>query len=153
MCIRDSVSREAVQYSMLQLLVRVLRHRTLKGRFIRSLCMQITAEDGRIWRHEQTLKEPSSDREYCWRVLRTILERVQYPAPVDALSLELLELSQESGKQTLLFPGRVQHRARLDEMMRQLKTRYGTSPMKRVVEVEPWSRIPERRYALMDYDP
>lgn len=147
------VSREAVQYSMQQLLGRVLRHRAVKGRFIRSLRMQITAEDGRLWRHEQTLKEPSSDREYCWRVLRTILERAQYPAPVGALSLELLELSQESGKQTLLFPGRIRHRARLDEMMRQLKTRYGTPPMKRVVEVEPWSRIPERRYALMDYDP
>ena len=64
-----------------------------------------------------------------------------------------MELSQESGKQTVLFPGRVRHPARLDEMMRQLKTRYGTPPMKRVVEVEPWSRIPERRYALMDYDP
>ena len=147
------VSREAVQYSMQQLLGRALRHRAVKGRFVRSLRMQVTAEDGRLWRHEHTLKEPSSDREYCWRVMRTILERAQYPAPVGALSLELLELTQESGKQTMLFPGRVRHRARLDEMMRQLKTRYGTPPLKRVVEVEPWSRIPERRYALMDYDP
>ena len=27
------------------------------------------------------------------------------------------------------------------------------SPVARVVEVERWSRIPERRWALMDYDP
>ena len=38
-------------------------------------------------------------------------------------------------------------------MVRHLKVRYGQSPLQRVVEVEPWSRIPERRHALMDYDP
>ena len=38
-------------------------------------------------------------------------------------------------------------------MVRHLKVRYGQSPLARVVAVEPWSRIPERRLALMDYDP
>ena len=28
----------------------------------------------------------------------------------------------------------------------------GESQVTRIVEVEPWSRIPERRYALIDYD-
>jgi len=37
--------------------------------------------------------------------------------------------------------------------VRQLKVRFGRSPMTQVVEVEPWSRLPERRFALMDYDP
>jgi hypothetical protein len=31
--------------------------------------------------------------------------------------------------------------------------RFGHSPVAQVVGVEPWSRLPERRYALMDYDP
>jgi DNA polymerase-4/protein ImuB len=35
----------------------------------------------------------------------------------------------------------------------QLKHRYGESPLYHVVEVEPWSRIPERRHALISYDP
>ncbi|MCZ6706852.1 MAG: DNA polymerase Y family protein, partial [Chloroflexi bacterium] len=106
-----------------------------------------------IWSQEQTLKEPSSDRERLWLVIDSILERAQYTGPVVGLSIEILELSRESGKQTVLFPGKIRHRERLDEMVRQLKTRYGVSPMKRLVEVEPWSRIPERRHALMDYDP
>jgi DNA polymerase-4/protein ImuB len=147
------VSQEAVSYSMQQLLGRVLRQRAVSGRFVRALRLQITAEDDRVWSHEQTLKEPSSDRDRLWLVIRTILDRVPYPAPVTGLSIELLDLSRESGKQAVLFPGRIRHRARLDEMVRHLKTRYGAPPMKRVVEVEPWSRIPERRYALMDYDP
>ena len=39
------------------------------------------------------------------------------------------------------------------EAARQLKQRYGESPLAYVVEVEPWSRIPERRFALISYDP
>ena len=147
------VSQEAVSYSMRQLLGRILRHRAVSGRFVRSLRLRITAEDDRVWSHEQALKEPSSDVDRLWLVIRTILERTPYPAPVTGLSIELLELSQESGKQSVLFPGRIRHRERLDEMVRQLKARYGAPPLKRVVEVEPWSRIPERRHALMDYDP
>jgi nucleotidyltransferase/DNA polymerase involved in DNA repair len=147
------VSQEAVSYSMRQLLGRILRHRAVSGRFVRSLRLHITAEDDRVWSHEQALKEPSSDGDRLWLVIRTILERTPYPAPVTGLSIELLELSQESGKQSVLFPGRIRHRERLDEMVRQLKARYGAPPLKRVVEVEPWSRIPERRHALMDYDP
>jgi DNA polymerase-4/protein ImuB len=147
------VSQEAVSYSMRQLLGRILRHRAVSGRFVRSLRLHITAEDDRVWSHEQTLKEPSSDVDRLWLVIRTILERTPYPAPVTGLSIELLELSRESGKQSVLFPGRIRHRERLDEMVRQLKARYGAPPLKRVVEVEPWSRIPERRHALMDYDP
>jgi DNA polymerase-4/protein ImuB len=138
---------------MRQLLGRILRHRAVSGRFVRSLRLRITAEDDRVWSHEQALKEPSSDVDRLWLVIRTILERTPYPAPVTGLSIELLELSQESGKQSVLFPGRIRHRERLDEMVRQLKARYGAPPLKRVVEVEPWSRIPERRHALMDYDP
>ncbi|MCZ6545062.1 MAG: DNA polymerase Y family protein [Chloroflexi bacterium] len=147
------ISREAVHYSMQQLLGRILRHRAVAGHFVRALCLRITTEDDQIWSQEQTLKEPSSDRERLWLVIDSILERAQYTGPVVGLSIEILELSRESGKQTVLFPGKIRHRERLDEMVRQLKTRYGVSPMKRLVEVEPWSRIPERRHALMDYDP
>ena len=41
---------------------------------------------------------------------------------------------------------------RLEESLRQLKARYGYCPVGRVVEMEPWSRVPERRLALIDFD-
>ena len=52
-----------------------------------------------------------------------------------------------------LFREYARRREQLDEMTRHLKVRYGQSPLRRVVAVEPWSRIPERRHALIDYDP
>ena len=37
--------------------------------------------------------------------------------------------------------------------VRELKLRLGHSPPYRVVELDPWSRIPERRHALLNFDP
>jgi DNA polymerase-4/protein ImuB len=69
------------------------------------------------------------------------------------MSLELIGLTAETAHQELL-PGLRSRRMRpLVEVARQLKQRYGESPLYRVVEVEPWSRIPERRHALLAYDP
>ena len=56
-------------------------------------------------------------------------------------------------------PGRLLHdlgvrrRERLDEMARHLQLRYSRAALRRVVALVPESRIPERRYALADYDP
>jgi hypothetical protein len=38
-------------------------------------------------------------------------------------------------------------------MVRHLKVRFGESPLAHVVDVEPWHRLPERRRALLEYDP
>ncbi|HZD64956.1 MAG TPA: hypothetical protein VE152_02530, partial [Acidimicrobiales bacterium] len=41
---------------------------------------------------------------------------------------------------------------RLEECLRQLTARYGYCPVGRVVAVEPWNRLPERRLALVTFD-
>jgi DNA polymerase-4/protein ImuB len=41
----------------------------------------------------------------------------------------------------------------LKEAVQELTLKLGHSPLYRVVEVEPWSRIPERRHALLALDP
>ena len=43
--------------------------------------------------------------------------------------------------------------AALRSAVRELKLRLGHSPLYRVVEVDPMSRIPERRHALLSFDP
>jgi DNA polymerase-4/protein ImuB len=70
------------------------------------------------------------------------------------MSLEFLGLTGETGKQrSLLFAEQARRRAQLLAALRQLKQQFGgESLVTRMVEVEPWSRIPERRYALIDYD-
>ena len=41
----------------------------------------------------------------------------------------------------------------LRDAVKELKLKLGYSPLYRVVEVDPWSRIPERRHALLNFDP
>ena len=37
--------------------------------------------------------------------------------------------------------------------VQEIKLRIRKSPLYHIIEVQPWSRIPERRYALIDYEP
>jgi DNA polymerase-4/protein ImuB len=148
------LSRETVMLTVQQLLIRALRHPRALRRFVRSIRLRAVTEDDRLWERTQVLREPSGDRERLWQALRPLLEYAEYPGLVAELELELGGLTAESGRQhSLLDAERVRRREHMDEMVRHLKVRYGTSPVARVVEVERWSRIPERRWALMDYDP
>ena len=150
------VSRDSVLAALEPMLVRALRQPPARERFARGLALVITTERQQIWNRSLTLKEPSGDRERLWRALRTVIEYVELPGSVAALRLELRGLTREGGRQGQLFRewstlgGR---REELEEMLRQLKARYNHCPVGRVVEVEPWSRVPERRMALVDFDP
>ena len=147
------VSRESTLRTVEQLLGRALRQPPARNRFVRVVRIRVTSDDDRLWERTQTMKEPTGDRERLWTSIRPLLEHADFPGPIAALELELGGLTAESGRQVGLFVEYARRREQLDEMVRHLKLRYGQSPLARVVEVEPWSRIPERRFALMDYDP
>lgn len=147
------VSREPVLRSAEQLLGRALRHRRVQRRFVRVVQLRAETEDDRIWERTQVMKEPTGDRRRLWTAIRPHLEQADYPGPIARLSLALGGLTAESGRQAGMFVERARRQSQLDEMVRHLKLRYGQSPVLRLVTVEPWSRIPERRHALMDYDP
>ncbi|MER3436374.1 MAG: DNA polymerase, partial [Chloroflexota bacterium] len=89
--------------------------------------------------------------------LRHRLSQLALPGAAEGLVIELIGLTGETARQERLSGALSELRARrmrpLIEAIGQLKQRYGDSPIYRVVEVEPWSRIPERRHALMAYDP
>ena len=147
------VSREAVLLIAQQLLGRALGHPRALRRFVRAVRLRATIADDRLWERTQTLKEPTGDRDRLWVAIRPLLEYADFPGPIAELELELGGLTAESGRQGGLLVDHARRRERLDEMVRHLKLRYGHSPVAKVVEVEPWSRIPERRHALLDYDP
>ena len=147
------VSRDAILHSAQQLLRRALRHPRASGRFVRRLRLRVVMEEERLWERSQALREPTSDRERLWLPIRAALERAQWDAPVVEMELELGALTAESGRQPSLFRDAARRRAQLQEMARHLTAQHGRSPLSQIVAVEPWSRIPERRYALMDYDP
>lgn len=147
------VSREAILHGVEQMLGRALRQPQARNRFVRSLRLAAETERGALWQHQQVLREPLGDRARLWTVLRAAVEYAGFPGPFSALTLELGGLTAESGRQHSLFHEQTRRREQLDEMVRHLKVRFGESPVSRVVDLEPWHRLPERRYALLEYDP
>lgn len=148
------VSREAILHALEQMLGRALRHPRARNRFIRQVRLRGETERSGLWTHAQVLREPLGDRARLWTVLRTLVEYAEFPGPLWLVELELSGLTAESGRQHSLFDAeQTRRREQLDEMVRHLKVRFGESPVARVVDVEPWHRLPERRYALLEYDP
>lgn len=147
------VSKEAVTLTAEQLLRRALRHPRAARRFVRVLRLRAVTEDEHLWERTQTLREPTGSRERLWTALRPAIEYAEFPGPIAWLELELGGLTAEHAQQPGLLVEHTRRREQLDDMVRHLKVRFGQSPVAQVVEVEPWHRVPERRYALLDYDP
>ncbi|MEX1022052.1 MAG: DNA polymerase Y family protein [Dehalococcoidia bacterium] len=147
------VSREAILYGLEQMLGRALRQPRASGRFVRLVRLRGETERGGLWSRDQVVREPLGDRLRLWTVLRSLVEYATFPGPLSLVTLELGGLTHESGRQRSLFVEQMRRREQLDEMARHLKVRFGESPLARMVEVEPWHRLPERRYALLEYDP
>jgi len=147
-----AATREMVLIGLDQLVVRAFAHADLRGRQARQARLQVHIEDQRSWAKELTLREPSG-QEHLGTALRLRLQDLELPGPAEAMTLELRGIVGEVAHQQLL-PGMRRRRVRpLVEAARHLKQRYGVSPLYRIAEVEPWSRIPERRHALITFDP
>src|SRR5918912_50315 len=77
----------------------------------------------------------------------------ELPAPVLELRLELVELTEHDGQQLELLPaagGELD--TRLREGLRQVRASTGSGSVNQVVEVAPWSRIPETRALFVPRD-
>jgi len=149
-----TVNSAALVIAARQLAGRLLARPRMRYRQVRQLRLRLALLGGGSWERTLTFREPLADEEAIVYVLRKLIEPLQLAGAVEEVSLEFLGLTGETGKQrSLLFAEQARRRAQLLSALRQLKARFGgESQVARVVEVEPWSRIPERRYALIDYD-
>jgi DNA polymerase-4/protein ImuB len=148
-----AASTEALLAAGRQLLGRLLRRPALARRAVRQMRLRAALSGGRSWERTVTFREATADRDRMLYVLRCTLESAGLPGLVEEMEVTLSGLTGQTGKQASFFAEKRRHRTQLEEALRQLKARFGQSPVYHVVEVEPWSRIPERRLALIDYDP
>jgi nucleotidyltransferase/DNA polymerase involved in DNA repair len=147
-----ATSRETLLIGLKRLIVRAFGRPELRFRHVRQARLRVLIEQNRSWEKEMTFREPAG-RDRLIEILGHRLAAIELPGAAEAMTLELIGLTGETVHQELL-PGLRSRRTRpLVEVARQLKQRYGESPLYRVVEVEPWSRIPERRHALLAFDP
>jgi nucleotidyltransferase/DNA polymerase involved in DNA repair len=147
-----STSREMLLIGLKQLVLRAFSRSELRHRHVRQARLQVIIEDNRSWEREISFREPVG----CQRVIEILNHRLQsleLPGAAERLVLGLIGLVTEIARQELLPILKPRRTSSIAQATRQLKQRYGASPLYYVVEVEPWSRIPERRHALMTYDP
>ncbi len=147
-----AVSHETLIIAMRQLVTRAFSRPAMRHRAVRQARLLGMIEGGGSWEHVATLREPL-DADRLITALRHRLDSVELPGPLEALTLELSGLTVEAAHQEALLGSRPRRTRQIVDAIRQLKQRYGTSPIYHIVEVEPWSRIPERRRALISYDP
>jgi len=121
------------------------------GRAPRRVAISARLVGGGSWRRSLTFREPTAEP----KTLRIALEPklAELTAPVVALRLELGELADSVGTQSeLVRPRGNRLRERLRDGLRQARIGAGLDAVCTVVEVAPWSRIPESRAILVPRD-
>ena len=68
------------------------------------------------------------------------------------LRVDLVELTEPAGRQLELLAAGAEDRSRLSEGLRQVRASTGSGSVCNVVEVAPWSRIPETRALFVPRD-
>ena len=141
------------EFALRQLLERICRRPESRNRAVRQVRLEAVLEGGEVWERTLTLRQPSEQWDQIYAELRRRLEPVRPVGAVRELALELTALTAYLDAQQRLFPDEKQRRLhRLAYELGQLRERLGRMPVCRVVEVEPWSRLPEKRHALLSYD-
>jgi protein ImuB len=148
----EAVANEVTLRRALAALVgRLLARPERAGRAPRRIELSARLVGGGSWRRALTLREPTAEPERLRVALAPKVAEVT--APVLALRVELGELTESIGKQAeLVRPRGSRLRERLREGLRQTRVGVGLDAVCTVVEVAPWSRVPESRAILVPRD-
>jgi len=130
---------------------RLLARPERAGRPPRKVAVWARLVGGASWRRTVTLREPTADPARLRVALAPKL--AELPAPALKLRLEVGELADYTGEQLELVAAEGEVvKGRLREGLRQVRAAVGAGGVSTVVEVAPWSRIPEARALLVPRD-
>jgi nucleotidyltransferase/DNA polymerase involved in DNA repair len=144
------VATEALVAASRQIVSRLVRR--LRGRTARRMHAQLLADGRIVWERLETFRDPTGDERRMLLLLKTRLSLLELPQAVDTVAVTLSGIGREVAKQAKLFTDSRQDLNQLGAAIRQLRARYGRPVVWRVLEVDPWSRHPEERRALLPYD-
>jgi protein ImuB len=146
----ESSSGPALERALALLVDRLLARRERRGRTIRAAVVEATLVEGGTWRERAVFREALADPARMRLVLAPRLAAL--PAPAEALALAVERFGPAAADQRQLLQDSIAvRRARLREAVRQARVAAGPEAALRVLEVEPGSRVPERRAVLTPF--
>lgn len=143
-----AASREMLLVGVRQLVTRAFGRRELRGRYVREAVLRAVLEDGRSWERSLVLKTPS-DAARLITSLDLRLRDIAIPGPVERIALTMTGIVTEAARQQMVTALKPRDASAIQDVIDQLRLRYGSSPLYRFVEAERWSRHPERQFVLM----
>jgi protein ImuB len=147
----ESSSGIALERALALLVDRLLARRERRERTIRSAFLEATLVEGGTWRERMVFREALADPARMRLALAPRLGGL--PAPAEALALGVECFGPPAADQrSLLQDSLAVRRARLREAVRQARAAAGPEAALRVLEVEPGSRVPERRAVLTPFE-
>jgi DNA polymerase-4 len=131
------------------LLGRAYGRSQLSRRFARQANIQSQVFQHAPWTMRVAFKDPVGNKNQALFAIKSKLDMAEIPGPLEDMRLTLSGITGEAGRQESMWKD-VKRDNDLQETISQLRTRLRIAPpIYQVRELEPWSRIPERRYALV----
>jgi DNA polymerase-4/protein ImuB len=150
--------RELLAHALDQLIGRALKHPRRIGWRVHAVRLRADLEGSSSWLAALLLKDPTADPVRIAAPLKTRLEQSPPTGGVERLVLEFTAFAPGTAE-LQLFARDAQAAARagqqraLQSAAREIRMRVKRTCLYHIIEVQPWSRLPERRYALIDYEP
>jgi len=150
--------RGMIAHTIGVLIEHALRDPRRTGWRVQTVRVRATLEQGASWMIEVMLKDPAALRERIHAPLLTHLERTPPTGAVESLAIEFTAFARGTDELQLFArdaaaAARAGRRRALRGAAREIHQRLKRHMLYRVVEVQPWSRLPERRYALIAFEP
>lgn len=141
----------AIESAARMLIARICERVLARGRSVRSLVLRARTWDGGSWTSTVALREATADAARIGMACIPRLARIG--APVTALGIEADAGGPPgAGQMSLVARPDDERRRRARAALAQVRAAAGDARVMRLVEVEPWSRLPERRWALGPYE-
>jgi protein ImuB len=146
----EAASGMQLERALELVIARVLARRERRGRSLRALALSARFVEGGTWRITVPLRRPSADPARLRLALAPRL--ADLPAPAESLAVEVEAFGPPAYDQAPLVedPGAVR-RAKLGEAVRHVRRGVGEEALMRVLEIDPGSRLPERRAVLAPF--
>lgn len=142
---------QALQASLRILIARACERSRARGGSLRALVLRARLEDGGSWTRPVALREATADPA---RVALACIPHLSHvTAPVTWLGIEAdAGGPPDAGQLSLVATPDDERRRRAAAALAQVRAASGAAPVMRLVEIEPWTRLPERRWALGPYE-